>query len=279
MRTDVSPARIVVAGSLPRERALALQRAADALLLLARPSAPSCSTSSCSSTWRPGGRSSRWPPGPRLGEWSRRPAGPWCPPTTWRRSWRRCGASPRRPRGARARRNQRLLLPGRRRAHGRGGAGRRGVSQRPPPALGRTDGRVAFAHAAQFGHRLGDLSLRRWRPARRRSLRPASQTASPPWKARPATRPRRSTRTCTATSRPWSAPTTSAGSPTRGSRSKRLYDADDVAAGARGAAGRARRVPLHARHPPGHVPRPAVDDAPVRRLRDRPRRRTSATAT
>jgi glycosyltransferase involved in cell wall biosynthesis len=37
MRTDVSPARIVVVGSLARERALALQRAADALLLLASP--------------------------------------------------------------------------------------------------------------------------------------------------------------------------------------------------------------------------------------------------
>jgi glycosyltransferase involved in cell wall biosynthesis len=37
MRTDVSPARIVVAGSLPRDQALALQRAADALLLLASP--------------------------------------------------------------------------------------------------------------------------------------------------------------------------------------------------------------------------------------------------
>jgi glycosyltransferase involved in cell wall biosynthesis len=37
MRTDVSPARIVVPGSLTRERALALQRAADALLLLASP--------------------------------------------------------------------------------------------------------------------------------------------------------------------------------------------------------------------------------------------------
>ena len=35
MRTDVSPARIVVAGSLPRSTALALQRSADALLLLA----------------------------------------------------------------------------------------------------------------------------------------------------------------------------------------------------------------------------------------------------
>jgi glycosyltransferase involved in cell wall biosynthesis len=37
MRTDVAPARIRVAGSLPRERALALQRAADALLVLASP--------------------------------------------------------------------------------------------------------------------------------------------------------------------------------------------------------------------------------------------------
>jgi len=37
MRTDVSPARILVAGSLPREGALALQRAADALLLVASP--------------------------------------------------------------------------------------------------------------------------------------------------------------------------------------------------------------------------------------------------
>jgi glycosyltransferase involved in cell wall biosynthesis len=36
MATDVSPARIVVAGSLPRERALALQHEADALLLLAQ---------------------------------------------------------------------------------------------------------------------------------------------------------------------------------------------------------------------------------------------------
>ncbi len=35
MRTDVSPARIVVAGTLPRDESLALQRAADALLLLA----------------------------------------------------------------------------------------------------------------------------------------------------------------------------------------------------------------------------------------------------
>ena len=35
--TDVSPARIVLAGSLERERALALQREADALLLVAQP--------------------------------------------------------------------------------------------------------------------------------------------------------------------------------------------------------------------------------------------------
>jgi glycosyltransferase involved in cell wall biosynthesis len=37
MATDVAPARIVAAGSLPRERSLALQREADALLLLAQP--------------------------------------------------------------------------------------------------------------------------------------------------------------------------------------------------------------------------------------------------
>ena len=35
--TDVSPTRIVVAGTLPRATALSLQRAADALLLLASP--------------------------------------------------------------------------------------------------------------------------------------------------------------------------------------------------------------------------------------------------
>jgi glycosyltransferase involved in cell wall biosynthesis len=37
LRRDVAPARIVAAGSLPRERALALQREADALLLIAQP--------------------------------------------------------------------------------------------------------------------------------------------------------------------------------------------------------------------------------------------------
>ena len=36
-----------------------------------------------------------------------------------------------------------------------------------------------------------------------------------------------------------------------------------------GAARRARGVPLHPRHPSHDVPRPAVDDAPVRRLRHR----------
>ena len=35
--TDVAPARIVLAGSLPRDRALALQREADTLLLIAQP--------------------------------------------------------------------------------------------------------------------------------------------------------------------------------------------------------------------------------------------------
>lgn len=37
LRRDVAPARIRVAGSLPRERAVALQREADALLLIAHP--------------------------------------------------------------------------------------------------------------------------------------------------------------------------------------------------------------------------------------------------
>jgi len=37
MHTDVSPSRIVIAGSQPREAALALQREADALLLIAQP--------------------------------------------------------------------------------------------------------------------------------------------------------------------------------------------------------------------------------------------------
>jgi glycosyltransferase involved in cell wall biosynthesis len=37
MASDVEPARIVLVGSLPRERALALQRQADALLLIAHP--------------------------------------------------------------------------------------------------------------------------------------------------------------------------------------------------------------------------------------------------
>ncbi|HSJ16743.1 MAG TPA: glycosyltransferase [Solirubrobacterales bacterium] len=37
LRADVAPARIAVVGSLPRDRALALQRAADALLLIAAP--------------------------------------------------------------------------------------------------------------------------------------------------------------------------------------------------------------------------------------------------
>ena len=44
---------------------------------------------------------------------------------------------------------------------------------------------------------------------------------------------------------------------------------DDVGPTSR-SAWASRRVPLHARDPPGHVPRPQVDDAPVRGLRDRP---------
>ena len=58
-------------------------------------------------------------------------------------------------------------------------------------------------------------------------------------------------------------------------RDHRLRDRDQAPlrggrrqAGPPGAPRRAGRVPVHARHPPGHVPRPALDDAPVRRLRE-----------
>ena len=51
-------------------------------------------------------------------------------------------------------------------------------------------------------------------------------------------------------------------------RSARYYDAVE---GERAAARRAGRVSVRARHPQGHVPRAALDDAPVRRLRDRGR--------
>ena len=57
------------------------------------------------------------------------------------------------------------------------------------------------------------------------------------------------------------------------------YDDAGPAAGPAETARRARRVPVHARHPPRHVPRAAVDDAPVRGLRERDRSPTSATAT
>ena len=57
-------------------------------------------------------------------------------------------------------------------------------------------------------------------------------------------------------------------------RHHRLRDRDQAPlrggrrrARAAGAPRRAGRLPLHPRHPPGHVPRPALDDAPVRRLR------------
>ena len=56
---------------------------------------------------------------------------------------------------------------------------------------------------------------------------------------------------------------------------KPVYGPDDAPGPARAAG----RVPVHARAVPGHVPRAAVDDAPVRGLRARRRRRTSASAT
>ena len=134
--------------------------------------------------------------------------------------------------------------------------GGRGVRQ-SPPLLAVSDGRLRPYGAIRGQRRAGDLSLVQWRPARRRTATPDRAGRGGRRGPGPLHRAR------------WSAPTTSAGSPTRGSRSKRALRRGRRPPRARGAAGRARRVPVHARHPPGHVPRPAVDDAPVRRLRDR----------
>ena len=82
-----------------------------------------------------------------------------------------------------------------------------------------------------------------------------------------ATRPAAETGEDPCCSRRSSAPTTSASSPTPGSRSSALYDEDDVAPGLEERLGEPGEPPVHPRHPRGHVPRPALDDAPVRRLR------------
>ena len=128
--TDVSPARIVVAGSL---RATAPWRSS------ARPTrcswspsrpAPSCSTSSCSSTWRAVLRSSPSPPEPRRAGSPARSEPRRSPPTTRRRSRRRSPGSPRASSRAPARRRHRVHLPGPRRGHG---GARRGSDRRPPP--------------------------------------------------------------------------------------------------------------------------------------------------
>ena len=50
---------------------------------------------------------------------------------------------------------------------------------------------------------------------------------------------------------------------------KPAYDEQRSARRPRAPARRARRVPVHARDPPRHVPQAAVDDAPVRGLRER----------
>src|ERR1051325_8401324 len=55
----------------------------------------------------------------------------------------------------------------------------------------------------------------------------------------------------------------------------RLYTEDDVAPGLEERLRRPRRAALPPRHPRGDVPRPARDDAPVRRLRH-PRRHQRA---
>ena len=79
----------------PRARARPAARGRRAAAARLARSAPSCSTSSCSSTWPRDGRSWRSPPAPRRGGWSPSWAARWCRPTTWRRSSRRCaGSSP-----------------------------------------------------------------------------------------------------------------------------------------------------------------------------------------
>ena len=61
---------------------------------------------------------------------------------------------------------------------------------------------------------------------------------------------------------------------------KPLYTADDLAGWDPATQlGAARRAAVHARRLPDDVPRPAVDDAPVRRLRHAPRRPTSASSS
>ena len=70
------------------------------------------------------------------------------------------------------------------------------------------------------------------------------------------------------TLRRWRATTASAGL-TPASRSAAVITASDLNGfDPDAAARRAGRLPLHAGRPAGHVPRPALDDAPVRRVRD-----------
>ena len=60
---------------------------------------------------------------------------------------------------------------------------------------------------------------------------------------------------------------------------ERLYDADDVAPGLEERLGEPGEYPFTRGIHERHVPRPALDDAPVRRLREPPRTPTAATAT
>ena len=76
----------------------------------------------------------------------------------------------------------------------------------------------------------------------------------------------RSTRTSTATSRPIVGPDDERVITDSGIEIKPLYDEDDVAPGPRGAPRRAGPLPLHPRDPRADVPRPHLDDAPVRGL-------------
>ena len=199
MATDVSPARIVVAGSLTRERALALQRAADALLLLASPTphpAPQLQAVRVPGrgTADPGARRRhRGGAGGRRG-WAAR----WCRPTTWRRSSRRCAGSSPASCGRRTRPPARPTpIP-------------------PPPSAWPRSPKARWRRPAPAALPILDVD---GDPPDGEARRPRGRRQAGRRRPGPTNRPRRSKRTCTATSPRSSAPTTSAGSPTRGSRS------------------------------------------------------------
>ena len=256
MRTDVSPARIVVAGSLPRSTALALQRSADALLLLASPQrtqllnfklfeylaaarpilALAAGTEAGRVVAELGGETVR--AGRRRGDRRGAPRG-WSTGEIPRAGSRR--ASPPTPtRPGRADGGARRAEPSRRAA----------ARRRVPPELSRqgatrepTDAFVSAGDEQRVEPPAQPVSPYPWRSM---ATRPTEKSARDSSNGRaegdgePRSRREASRRTSTATSPRRSAPTTSAGSPTPGSRSSASTTPDDVAPRARGAARRAR---------------------------------------